>query len=127
MTLVCRDAAAWNGAVSRIFVLFLREGEGGIPNSILTTTNGQFQNKVQFVQDGAIALRQSLVLRDFFQRNSYKEDEMEKQLHYSMDLFSERNLIMQSRPFIESVYLFNNRDQFIKEHYYRDHACEMGW
>ena len=85
---------------------------------ILTTTNGQFQNKVQFVQDGAIALRQSLVLRDFFEKNSYKEDEMEKQLHYSMDLFSERNLIMQSRPFIESVYLFNNRDQFIKEHYY---------
>ncbi len=65
---------------------------------ILTTTNGQFQNKVQFVQDGAIALRQSLVLRDFFEKNSYKEDEMEKQLHYSMDLFSERNLIMQSRP-----------------------------
>ena len=24
-----RDAAAWNGAVSHIFVLFLREGEGG--------------------------------------------------------------------------------------------------
>ncbi len=58
------------------------------------------------------------MLRDFFEKNSYKEDEMEKQLHYSMDLFSERNLIMQSRPFIESVYLFNNRDQFIKEHYY---------
>ena len=70
------------------------------------------------MQDGAIALRQSIVLQDFFEKNSYKEDEMEKQLHYSMDLFSERNLIMQSRPFIESVYLFNNRDHFIKEHYY---------
>lgn len=85
---------------------------------ILTTTNGQFRDKVQFVQDGAVALRQSLVLRDFFEKNSYKEDEMEKQLYYSMDLFSERNLVIQSQPFVESVYLFNNKDQFIKEHYY---------
>lgn len=85
---------------------------------IISAANEQFQSKMQFVQDGAIAMRKNAGLSDFFEKNHYDYEEMEKQLYYSMDLFSERNLVLQSQPLVESVYVFNNKGEFIREHYY---------
>jgi hypothetical protein len=43
---------------------------------------------------------------------------VEEQLSYSMELFADRNRVNQQLPFVTSLYLFNNNDQCINEHYY---------
>ena len=35
-----------------------------------------------------------------------------------MELFAQRNRVNQQYPFVTSMYLFNNQDQCVKEHYY---------
>lgn len=85
---------------------------------ILENTNQQFQGKIQFIEDGAVAVRHNVALRDFFQENHYNEKETETQLSYSIDLFSERNMVDQREPFVVSVYLFNRKGQYVREHYY---------
>lgn len=85
---------------------------------VLETANQQFQDRIRMIQDGAIALRRSAALRDFFEKNHYDREEMETQLSYGMDLFSERNLTEGGAPFAVSVYLFNNKNDMLGEHYY---------
>ena len=35
-----------------------------------------------------------------------------------MELFAQRNRVNQQYPFVTSMYLFNNQDQCVKDHYY---------
>lgn len=84
----------------------------------LENTNEQFASKVQFVQDGAISIRHNTIMEEFFKKNHYDAEEVETQLAYCMDLFSDRNMVEQSSPFAVSVYLFNNKDNFVRKHYY---------
>lgn len=85
---------------------------------ILTNTNQQFQDNVQFIEDGAIAIRHNTMLRKFFAGEAGVQDEAEAQLSYNMELFSERNVVQQQLPFVQSVYLFNRLDECVCEHYY---------
>lgn len=84
----------------------------------LENTNEQFDAKVQFIQDSTIAIRHNTVMEEFFKRNHYDEEEVETQLAYCMDLFSNRNMVTQNAPFAVSVYLFNNKGDFVRKHYY---------
>lgn len=91
----------------------------------LGKTNEQFDAKVQFVQDGAIAVRHNTVLEDFFKRNHYNKEEVETQLTYCMDLFSDRNMVSQNAPFAISVYLFNQKGDYVRKHYYPATLSDM--
>ena len=84
----------------------------------LENTNEQFDAKVQFIQDSTIAIRHNTIMEEFFKRNHYNEEEVETQLAYCMDLFSDRNMVTQNAPFAVSVYLFNNKGDFVRKHYY---------
>ena len=83
----------------------------------LENTNEQFASKVQFVQDGAISIRHNTIMEEFFKKNHYDAEEVETQLAYCMDLFSDRNMVEQNSPFAVSVYLFNNKEKFVRKHY----------
>lgn len=91
----------------------------------LENTNEQFAAKVQFVQDGAISIRHNTIMEEFFKKNHYDADEVETQLAYCIDLFSDRNMVEQNSPFAVSVYLFNNKDNFVRKHYYPITLSEM--
>ena len=84
----------------------------------LENTNEQFDAKVQFIQDSTISIRHNTIMEGFFKRNHYDEEEVETQLAYCMDLFSDRNMVTQNAPFAVSVYLFNNKGDFVRKHYY---------
>lgn len=101
-----------------IFFFFFSQKAQEDMEYILENTSQQFQDKMQFIGDGAVAVRHNMVLRDFFQKNHYDEKEIEMQLSYSIDLFSERNMAGQGEPFVVGVYLFNNKDEYVKEYYY---------
>lgn len=85
---------------------------------ILESTNQQFQDRVQFIEDGAVTIRHNVWLEDFFWGDSYDGEAAGEQLSYSMELFSDRNMVQQKIPFVRSVYLFNNISQCVYEHYY---------
>lgn len=101
-----------------IFFFFFSQKVKEDMEYILRNTSQQFQDKIQYIEDGAVAVRHNMALRDFFQKNHYNSEETETQLSHSIDLFSERNMVEQREPFVVSVYLFNNKDQYIREHYY---------
>ena len=79
---------------------------------------------MQFIEDGAVSIRHNMMLNDFFDTGKsgadYDRTVAEPQLSYSMELFSDRNMINKKIPFVTSVYLFNNAGDCIYEHYY---AC----
>ena len=85
---------------------------------VLKSTTQQYQSHMQFIADGAISIRHNILLDDFFENNSFDREMVEKQLSYSMELFADRNRVNQQLPFVTSLYLFNNNDQCINEHYY---------
>lgn len=84
----------------------------------LENTNAQFNAKVQFLQDGAISIRHNTIMEGFFKRNHFDAEEVETQLTYCMDLFSDRNMVSQNSPFAVSVYLFNNKGDYVRKHFY---------
>lgn len=91
----------------------------------LENTNEQFDAKVQFIQDSTIAIRHNTIMEEFFKKNHFNEEEVETQLAYCMDLFSDRNMVTQNAPFAVSVYLFNNKGDFVRKHYYPTTLSKM--
>lgn len=99
------------------FVFFLGNIREDMEN-ILQNTLQNYQAKMQFIQDGAVMIRHNSILRDFFDADWTDRAEMEKQLSYSMELFSNRNMTEGQSPFVTSVCLFNKKDEYVREHYY---------
>ena len=85
---------------------------------VLKSTTQQYQSHMQFIADGAISIRHNILLDNFFENNGFDRKVVEEQLSYSMELFADRNRVNQQLPFVTSLYLFNNNDQCINEHYY---------
>ena len=96
---------------------------------VMQNTNQQFRDRLQFIEDGAIAIRHNVVLQEFFEGKKTpredgeedhftgKESQAGEQLSYAMDLFSPSNMVDRT-PFVESVYLFNNYGEYIYKYYY---------
>ena len=106
------------------FVFFLGNIREDMEN-ILQNTLQNYQSKMQFIQDGAVMIRHNSTLQDFFDADWTDRAEMEKQLSYSMELFSNRNMTEGQSPFVTSVCLFNKKDEYVREHYYPMTVSEM--
>ena len=85
---------------------------------VLQNISQQYEAHMQFIEDSVIAIRHNTVLDDFFQKEEYHLEEIEPQLSYSMELFSQRNMVERQIPFVTGIYLFNNGNDCIYEHYY---------
>lgn len=87
-------------------------------NYYLTNTSQQFDDKIRYIKEGAIAVRHNVVLEDFFSEQAYDKSEVQTQLTYCFDLFSQRNMVEQKLPFVDHVYVFNNQNEFVRSTYY---------
>lgn len=105
-------------AVCYVFFSFFFKNTQEDIEYVLNNTTQQYQSHMQFIEDGAIAIRHNSLLESFFQCDEYDSEEAKKQLVYSMELFAERNRVNQQYPFVTSMYLFNNQEKCVKEHYY---------
>ncbi len=86
-------------------------------NYYLTNTIQQFDDKIRYIKEGAISIRHNVVMEDFFGGEDYDKAEVQTQLTYCFDLFSQRNMVEQKIAFINHVYLFN-QNEFVRSTYY---------
>ena len=105
-------------AVFYVFFSFFFEKTKQDISYVLNSTSQQYQSYMQFIEDGVIAVRHNTLLDDFFEHPTYQEDVVVPQLSYSIDLYSDRNMVDYELPFVTGVYLFNRRNQCIYERYY---------
>ena len=109
-------------AVLYVFFFFFIENTREDIEYVLNNTSQQYQSHMQFIEDGAVSIRHNMMLDAFFEAGKFGTDYdkavIEPQLSYSMELFSDRNMIDRKLPFVTSVYLFNNAGDCIYEHYY---------
>lgn len=134
LTLVCTLLFLGIAMLLVFFFIFFQNTKDDM-EYILENTNLQFQDRIQFIEDGAVTIRHNVWLEDFFGGDFYDTESAQEQLSYSMELFSDRNMVQQKSPFVRSVYLFNNISQCIYEHYYpvtvsaanqkKEHSSEM--
>lgn len=111
-------------AVLYVFFSFFIQNTKEDIEYVLDNTSQQFQMYMQFIEDGAVSIRHNEMLDNFFRiendEATFDKSKMESQLAYSMELFSERNILENQIPFVTSVYLFNNVNDCIYKHYYKD-------
>ena len=72
---------------------------------------------MQFIEDSVITIRHNTVLNEFFQRKTMIGGNIEPQLLYSMELF-QSGIWWNASCLLTSIYLFNNGNDCIYEHYY---------
>lgn len=107
-------------AVLYVFFSFFLQNTREDISYVLQNTSQEFQAHMQFIEDGAVSVRHNRMLDDFF-AGAYDEEYSggwKPELSYSMDLYSDRNMIEKQLPFVTSVYLFNSHDGCLYEHYY---------
>ena len=117
LTSVCTLLSVCAAVFYVFFSFFFQKTQEDI-EYVLQNTSQQYEAHMQFIEDSVIAIRHNTVLDDFFQKEEYDLEEIEPQLSYSMELFSERNMVERQLPFVTGIYLFNNGNECIYEHYY---------
>ena len=117
LTSVCTLLSVCAAVFYVFFSFFFQKAQEDI-EYVLRYTSQQYEAHMQFIEDSVIAIRHNTVLDDFFQKEEYDLEEIEPQLSYSMELFSERNMVERQLPFVTGIYLFNNGNECIYEHYY---------
>ena len=117
LTSVCTLLSVCAAVFYVFFSFFFQKTQEDI-EYVLRYTSQQYEAHMQFIEDSVIAIRHNTVLDDFFQKEEYDLEEIEPQLSYSMELFSERNMVDRQLPFVTGIYLFNNGNECIYEHYY---------
>lgn len=78
----------------------------------------QFESKTLFMEDIIITIRHNVMLEDFFAGNEYSAQEINRQLVYNGNLFSERNMVNEKYPFVERIYIFNQKGAYENNFYY---------
>lgn len=117
LTSVCTLLSVCAAVFYVFFSFFFQKTQEDI-EYVLRYTSQQYEAHMQFIEDSVIAIRHNTVLDDFFQKEEYDLEEIEPQLSYSMELFSEQNMVERQLPFVTGIYLFNNGNECIYEHYY---------
>lgn len=117
LTSVCTLLSVCAAVFYVFFSFFFQKTQEDI-EYVLRYTSQQYEAHMQFIEDSVIAIRHNTVLDDFFQKEEYDLEKVEPQLSYSMELFSERNMVERQLPFVTGIYLFNNGNECIYEHYY---------
>ena len=117
LTSVCTLLSVCAAVFYVVFSFFFQKTQEDI-EYVLRYTSQQYEAHMQFIEDSVIAIRHNTVLDEFFQKEEYDLEEIEPQLSYSMELFSERNMVERQLPFVTGIYLFNNGNECIYEHYY---------
>lgn len=121
VTAVCIQAAVMMAVSVSQFVS--RERENTL--LILESDNVKTDSIFQYVEEIAVAIQHNVGLSSFFNGNVYSEEIVTRQLKSVTNLFSERNRLKASEPFVEKIYLYNMSDKSICNLYYPVTISEM--
>ena len=103
LTSVCTLLSVCAAVFYVFFSFFFQKTQEDI-EYVLRYTSQQYEAHMQFIEDSVIAIRHNTVLDEFFQKEEYDLEEIEPQLSYSMELFSERNMVERQLPFHQTGY-----------------------
>ena len=92
---------------------------------ILESDNTKIDNIFQYVEEIAIAIQHNVGLRSFFRSSVYSDKSVKEDLESVTNLFSERNQLASSRPFVEKIYLYNDSHRSTCNLYYPMTISEM--
>lgn len=101
-----------------IFISSFSKNAGNDMKFYLESTTEQFDLRMQYLEDIITDLRHSVEIREFFDDGSLDSQETSRLLSYNCDLFSSRNMVDSSYPFVERLYLFNNYGKHASCYYY---------
>lgn len=85
---------------------------------LLENNNAKMQSRIEYVEEIVLNIRHNPGLIPFLKGQSYNIDHVNEQLSNTVNIFSERNLVNGSTPFIEKVYLYNNGGKSTSLAYY---------
>lgn len=85
---------------------------------ILESDNRKMEVKIQYLEEMVLTIKRNLGLRTFFAGQAYNREMMIRQLEKAASVFSERNRMESSEPFVEKIYLFNEKAESISHLYY---------
>lgn len=92
---------------------------------ILESDNVKIDNIFQYVEEIAISIQHNVGLRSFFRSSVYSDESVKEDLENVTNLFSERNQLASSRPFVEKIYLYNESHKSTCNLYYPMTILEM--
>lgn len=118
---VCIQAAVMVSIIIRQYVRQEREDT----LYLLKSDNVRMDSNIQYVEETALAVQHHSGLTTFFEGGEYDREEVKSQLENAADLFSERNRLESSEPFVERIYLFNMESEMIYQNYYPAAAAEI--
>lgn len=85
---------------------------------IIESDNTKMDMTIQYLEEMVLSIQHHTGLRSFFCSGVYHEKTAEEQLKTAGNLFSERNQLESSEPFVEKIYLFNEEGKSIHHLYY---------
>lgn len=85
---------------------------------IIESDNTKMDMTIQYLEELVLSIQHHTGLRSFFRAGVYHEKTAEEQLKTAGNLFSERNQLESSEPFVEKIYLFNEAGRSIHHLYY---------
>ena len=114
VTVVCIQAAGMDTMLISQYV----QQERSDTLYILESDNTKMDTTIQYLEEMALSIQHNTGLRGFFRAGVYHEETAEEQLKTAGNLFSERNQLDSSEPFVEKIYLFNDSGKSIHHLYY---------
>ena len=123
MVLACISSVLVLGLAQIVFSIqnFSRQAYSDM-KFYLENVNGQFQIKMQQLEEMVISFRHNSAIEHFLKgmdENAYYDrEEAQEQLKSCTGLFSEGNIIDAAYPFVDSVYLFNQEGEWISSRFY---------
>ena len=123
MVLACISSVLVLGLAQIVFSIqnFSRQAYSDM-KFYLENVNGQFQIKMQQLEEMVISFRHNSAIEHFLKgmdENAYYDrEEAQEELKSCTGLFSEGNIIDAAYPFVDSVYLFNQEGEWISSRFY---------
>lgn len=114
VTVVCIQATVM---VTMLISQYVRQ-ERSDTLYIIESDNTKMDTTIQYLEEMVLSIQHNTGLRSFFRAGVYHEKTAEEQLKTAGNLFSERNQLESSEPFVEKIYLFNDDGKSIHHLYY---------
>lgn len=119
ITLICIFALTVQAFVMMVIIIRQYVRQERLDTAyILQSDNAKMEKNIQYLEEVALTIRHNLGLRGFFSGNGENKETATKQLENTVSVFAGRNILENSEPLIEKIYLFNRKGESICQLYY---------
>lgn len=119
ITLICIVALTLQAIVMVIIIIrqYVRQ-ERADTAYILQSDNEKMEKNIQYLEEIALTIRHNQGLRAFFGGRYESKESATEELENTASVFAGRNILENSLPFIEKIYIFNRKGESICGLYY---------